>query len=137
MKLRKEIAIGVIATALISGAAIAQVRSERGGNPEAAKMENPVPATEESIARGKEYYEEHCQQCHYDDGKGAEGTFGESGPGASNLVDDHYEFGGSEGEVFAITKGGVLPELYMPMYEGVISDEAIWDIVNYINHGLK
>ena len=133
MSFKKEIAIGLIAAALIGGTAVAQVKTPRGGNPEAAKMKNPVPADEASIARGKEYYEEHCANCHKEDASGVEGGMGESGPPASNLIDEHTDFGGTDGEVFSVIKGGVLPQLYMPMYEGVISDEAIWDVVNYLN----
>ena len=133
MSLRKETAIGLGAGALIGGTATAQVRTPRGSNPEAAKMKNPAPANEASIKRGKEYYDEHSASYHHADASGVEGGMGESGPPASNLIDSEYEFGGSDGEVFAITKGGVSPQLYMPMYEGVISDEAIWDLVNYLN----
>ncbi len=133
MLLRKEITIGLVTAVLFSGAALAQVRTPRGGNPEAAKMENPVEVTEASVKRGKSYYDEHCASCHKDDAAGIEGGMGESGPPASNLIDDHTDFGGSDGEFFAVTKGGVLPDLYMPMYEGVISDEAIWDVINYLD----
>ena len=66
MKLRKEIVIGLAAIVLLGGTAMAQVRTPRGGNPEAAKMTNPVAATEASIKRGKEYYDEHCASCHQD-----------------------------------------------------------------------
>ncbi|MGH8166368.1 MAG: c-type cytochrome, partial [Woeseiaceae bacterium] len=36
----------------------------------AAAIENPVPATEESIARGKGFYEINCLVCHGSDGRG-------------------------------------------------------------------
>ena len=133
MSLRKKIVIGLIAAALIGGTATAQVRTMRGKNPEAEKVKNPVPANATSIKRGKEYYDEHCASCHQADASGVEGGMGESGPPASNLIDNHADFGGSDGEVFAVTRGGILPDLYMPMYEGVISDDAIWDVINYLN----
>lgn len=132
MDLRKNVTVGVIIALLIGGTALAQMRTPRGGNPEAAKMINPIAADDTSVERGRAYYDEHCAQCHMADGSGVEGGMGEAGPPASNLIDDHTDFGGSEGELFAIIRGGVLPDLYMPMYEGVISDDAIWDVVNYL-----
>ena len=39
-------------------------------HPEAAKLKNPVPANEQSIAEGKAQYVKHCAQCHGDAGKG-------------------------------------------------------------------
>jgi mono/diheme cytochrome c family protein len=133
MGLRKEMAVGFTIALLLGGTALAQVRTQRGGSPEAAEMTNPTAADKTSISRGKEYYDEHCASCHKADAAGVEGGMGESGPPASNLIDDHADFGGSDGEIFAVIRGGVLPDLYMPMYEGVISDDAIWDVVNYLN----
>ena len=34
------------------------------GDPEAAKVKNPVAATPESIAAGKQVFQRHCTSCH-------------------------------------------------------------------------
>src|SRR5690349_3142249 len=42
----------------------------------ARKLQNPVPASPEALAAGKESYREHCQSCHGEngDGKGDKAT---------------------------------------------------------------
>jgi mono/diheme cytochrome c family protein len=134
MSLRKGLLAGLfIAGVTASGIVLAQgVSTPRGPNPTAAKMKNPVAADAASIARGKKIYDMKCANCHKPDGSGAEGGPGESGPPPSNLVAAKLEHGQTDGEIFAITKGGVLPDLYMPMFEGVIKDNDIWDVVNYV-----
>lgn len=139
MSLRKELLVGVfIAGVTASGMVLAQGASTpRAPNPEAAKMKNPVAADAASIARGKKLYDAKCANCHKPDGAGAEGGPGESGPPPSSLIHEKLEHGQSDGEIFVIAKGGVLPDLYMPMFEGVIKDNDIWDVVNYIQHELR
>jgi mono/diheme cytochrome c family protein len=139
MSLRKELLVGVlIAGVTASGFALAQgATTPRGPNPTAAKMKNPVPADAASIERGKKIYDAKCANCHKPDGTGAEGGPGESGPPPSNLTNATLEHGQSDGEIFVITKHGVLPDLYMPMFEGVIKDNEIWDTVNYIQNKLR
>jgi len=51
----------------------------RGGNPVAAKVFNPVPATEASIDAGRKTYRTFCPRCHGPEGKGDGG-----GAGAEN-----------------------------------------------------
>ena len=53
----------VCAVGLLTSVAVA--RQAAGGNPEAAKIKNPVSATPESIAAGKKTYTEFgCGTCH-------------------------------------------------------------------------
>jgi len=139
MSLRKALLAGLfVAGVAASGVALAQgVTTPRGPNPTAAKMKNPVAADAASIERGKKLYEAKCANCHKPDGSGAEGGPGESGPPPSNLLHEKLEHGQTDGEIFAITKGGILPDLYMPMFEGVIKDNDIWDVVNYLQNDLR
>ena len=44
------------------------------GNPEAAKVKNPVAATPESVADGKRVYTQKCVSCHGINGEGGPGT---------------------------------------------------------------
>ena len=48
---------------------------KKGGNPEAAKIKNPVAATPESLSAGKRSYQRLCGKCHGPEGKG-DGTAG-------------------------------------------------------------
>jgi len=90
-------------------------------------MKNPVKADAASIAAGKELYNKNCASCHGKTGLGDgvkartletfPGDF--SKPAYQNLPD---------GELFGKTKIG---REEMPKYDGKISDEDIWHMVNY------
>src|SRR5436190_8432810 len=60
--------VAAIATAQDSG----QDTNKRGWTipPGAAQEANPIPASPEVIAKGKQIYEKNCQKCHGKSGKG-------------------------------------------------------------------
>src|SRR4051812_50042555 len=67
------VAVSLTSLAAGSGAQSAQGMAKRGGNPEAAKKQNPVPSTPESIGQGRRVYQRLCSRCH--------GSAGERGGG--------------------------------------------------------
>ena len=100
---------------------------------EYAGLINPVPADEESLARGGELYTQYCASCHGDGGMG-DGPAGEKldplpAPVAhtSRMLGDDYLF-------WRISEGGAHDPFKsaMPAWEGAIDDEARWDLVNYL-----
>jgi len=99
------------------------------GNPEAAKVKNPIASTPESIAAGKVVYAK-CAPCH--------GITGEGGPGndlipaAPSLVDDMWDHGSTDGEIFDNIKNGVGPDFNMVPWKDQWKDEQIWNVVNYV-----
>lgn len=100
----------------------------------AAELEaeqNPVPATEESITKGRVVYTRFCRSCHGTEGKG-DGGGGADGVTVANLVDDTWDHGGADEEIFKTITEGVPPDLYMEPWEGRISEEDIWNVINYI-----
>lgn len=101
----------------------------RGGNPEAAKIRNPVPSTAESIATGRKTYARLCVRCHGPAGKGDGGGAGAGGQPA-DLTDDTWDFGGSDGEIFSVIREGTSAD--MESYADRISETDIWHLVNYI-----
>ena len=95
----------------------------------AAAIENPVPATEESIARGKVFYEINCLVCHGPEGRG-DGPVGlkfvEKAPVDLN---DAYTQDQADGQLFfTLTRGRVL----MPFYRDALSPSERWDVINYV-----
>jgi mono/diheme cytochrome c family protein len=98
-------------------------------NPEAAKVKNPVAATPESIATGKQVYTRYCATCHGINGQGGSGS--DISPPAPNLTDDEWKRGSTDGEIFAVIKNGV-PDLTMEPWGNRIKDEDIWNVVNYV-----
>src|SRR5436309_1591218 len=100
------------------------------GDPEAAKMKNPVAATPESINAGQQLYQRHCASCHGKSGQGGSGN--DLIPPAPNLTDAEWKHGSTDGEIFKVIKEGVPPELNMEPWGDRIKDQDIWNIVNYI-----
>jgi mono/diheme cytochrome c family protein len=124
--------------ALICNASLAAVAGQvkvsptaprRGGNPEARKITNPVASTPESVAAGKRVYARLCVRCHGPLGKGDGGGAGAGGQ-PSDLTDSAWEFGSSDGEIFAVIHDGTSAD--MEAYAEQISDEDIWHLVIYI-----
>jgi mono/diheme cytochrome c family protein len=115
------------AIVLVCGGQIAGVAQ---GNPEAAKMKNPVAASPESLAAGQQMYRRHCAPCH--------GIRGEGGPGndlipaAPDLTDDTWDHGSTDGEIFDNIKNGVPPDFSMVPWKDKLKDDEIWNIVNYL-----
>ncbi len=100
------------------------------GDPEAAKMKNPVASTPESLAAGQQLYQRHCASCHGKNGQGGSGN--DLIPPAPNLIDAEWKHGSTDGEIFKVIKEGVPPELNMEPWGDRIKDPDIWNIVNYI-----
>ena len=100
----------------------------RGGNPEAAKVQNPVAVTPESVSQGRRVYQRLCSRCHGPEGKGDGGASG--GAQAADLTDDHWDYGSSDGEIFTAIHNGT--SIDMEGYAERISDTDIWNVVNYL-----
>ena len=116
--------ITVIAAYFTAIALIAQ------GNPEAAKLKNPVASTPESITAGRQLYARHCASCHGIKGTGGIAT--DISPAAPDLTDAEWVHGDSDGEIFDVIKNGVPPDLSMPAWGDRLKDPDIWNVVNYV-----
>ena len=99
----------------------------KGGNPEAAKIKNPIASSAESAAAGKRVYTRMCVRCHGPEGKG-DGTAATSV--VPDLTDAQWDYGGSDGEIFSVVHDGVSAD--MDGYAARLSDTDIWNVVNYI-----
>ena len=125
----------MVARALVvAGAAFlafqASTAPKSGGNPEAAKIKNPVPATRESLAAGRRAYHLLCEKCHGPEGKG-DGTAATGTKQPSDLTGTKWEYGSSDGEIFSVVHDGT--SLDMEGYSARLSDAEIWNVVNFIN----
>jgi mono/diheme cytochrome c family protein len=100
------------------------------GNPDAAKVKNPVASTPESITAGQAVYAKSCAPCH---GKTAEGGAGNDLiPAAPSLVDATWDHGSTDGEIFDNIKNGVAPDFNMIPWKDQLKDPDIWNVVNYL-----
>jgi mono/diheme cytochrome c family protein len=103
---------------------------------DADKTKNPVQATEESIAKGKELYLErtkgNCIFCHGETGSGNEANIsaGRLRRKPADLTNKERMTSMTDGEVFwKISKGirGI-----MPAGERRLSEEERWHVTNYV-----
>lgn len=94
----------------------------------AAALANPVPATEESLARGRVLFERFCAPCHGPDGRGASGYIIAAGFPPFPLVSDRVR-GFSDGYLYGMIRVG---RNFMPAYGSMISHWDRWHIVNYV-----
>jgi mono/diheme cytochrome c family protein len=118
----------------LAGSVIARQANGKG-DPEAAKIKNPVASSPESIAAGQKQFLALCAGCHGKDAKGGitisviEDRGGNQPP---DLTDDKWDHGSSDGEIFTVVKKGIGPDFFMAPWDGRVSDEDIWNMVNYI-----
>ena len=109
--------------------------SEPHEHPEAQELANPVESSPESLAAGAEAYGRLCAACHGPTGRGdgrlAAGTAAYSAR-PSNLADDTWQHGSTDGEIFTSIRDGIGPDFAMDSFDGPLGEEAIWNLVNYV-----
>jgi len=96
---------------------------------EARKLKNPISSNAESVEAGKKIYQRNCAGCHGPGGKG-DGSMALSGGTPSDLTDDVWDHGSSDGEIFVVIHDGVSSD--MLGYKDKLSDEQIWQVINFI-----
>ena len=106
---------------------------------DAKNLKNPVSPTAKSIDSGKRLYTRLCADCHGVAGDGVSETAtlliqsGKTAP--SDLTDDVWDLGSSDGEIFMVIRDGSGTKQDMKGLNGKpgIVDEDIWNLVNYIH----
>jgi len=104
-------------------------------DPDAKNLRNPVPSTPESLAAGAQSYAKVCALCHgatgNGDGKLAAAT-ADYGAKPSDLTDDVWDHGSTDGLIFVVIRDGIGPDFNMPGFKGRLSETEIWNVVNYV-----
>ncbi len=121
----------VVAASAVWLAGTLAVAQEKGGNPEAAKVKNPVVRSPESIQAGQDSYMKFCRGCHARDAAGGPPAEAGEEP-ASNLIDDQWNHGSTDGEIFKVIKDGIAPALVMEGFGRRLTETDIWNVVNYL-----
>lgn len=94
---------------------------------QAASIINPIPATDESIARGRELYKINCLVCHGAEGRG-EGPVGQLFEYFPLDLTEPYIHEQTDGQIFfQLTRGGI----GMPLYRDALSQNERWDVINF------
>ena len=94
---------------------------------------NPLPATEENIADGREHFGHHCGICHGMDGQASGVPFADKmAPPVPDLTSkDVQDY--SDGQLKWIVENGIDPS-GMPAWKGTLTDEEMWKVVHFIRH---
>jgi copper transport protein len=93
---------------------------------------NPIPADNASIQRGSEAFATNCTTCHGVSGKG-DGPLAQSfDPPAADFTTAHAKLH-LDSEFFNWIRNGK-PGTSMPSFSAVLSDDQIWDVINYLRY---
>lgn len=96
---------------------------------EAAKAENPVKSSPESLARAKKWWNLDCAMCHGANGNGQGETAKDMKLKLVDFTDPKTLKERTDGEVYYIIKNG---HNDMPAEGPRIKTEEGWDLVNYV-----
>ena len=119
--------VGVLTACIVAIAVTASAQ----GNPDAAKIKNPVKATPESIKAGETNYGKYCKFCHGNDATGNV-PLAPKGTNPPSLVDAKWDHGSTDGEIFTTIKNGIGPKFDMDGFKETLSDKEIWTVINYL-----
>ncbi len=97
------------------------------------EQKNPLAATPDTIADGKEAFSHYCVACHGMDGQNTGVPFADrmSPPVPSLASRDVQDY--TDGQLKWVIDYGIWP-IRMPGAKGMLSDDEIWSIVVYLRH---
>ena len=119
----------LLVTLLILVVASTIVAQEGRRNVEVQKLKNPEASNAETLDAGKKVYARYCASCHGPNGKG-DGGMALSGGTPSDLTDETWDYGSTDGEIFVAIKDGVSAD--MLAYKDKLNDKQIWQIVLFL-----
>ena len=94
---------------------------------------NPLPATAENIAAGREAFSHYCVACHGMDGQNTGVPFADSMSPPVPLLSSSEVQSYSDGQLKWVIDNGIEPS-GMPASKGILSDDEIWSTVLFIRH---
>lgn len=119
--------IGAVVTVEATGAVVAVQDEQESQEPQA----NPIAMSEDSVRAGRRVFGRFCRSCHGMRADG-QGMTAPSGSRPANLVDEQWDHGSTDGEIFTVIREGVAPAYDMDAWEGRITDDDIWNIINFL-----
>src|SRR5512147_1836656 len=94
---------------------------------------NPIPPTDEDLARGRRAFSHYCTVCHGLDGQATGVPFAQSmSPPVPPLGDPEVQ-AYTDGQLHSVIENGLFPS-GMPASRGILNDEEIWSIVLWLRH---
>ena len=97
------------------------------------KQKNPLPATSDTIADGKEAFSHYCVACHGMDGQNTGVPFADHmSPPIPSLASKEVQLY-TDGQLKWVIDNGIWPS-GMPGSKGTLSDDEVWSIVVYLRN---
>ncbi|MBH0203731.1 MAG: cytochrome c [Nitrospira sp.] len=98
---------------------------------------NPLPATEETIEKGKKLFQgkAFCLTCHGRDGKGLGGDIEPGtlkGPLPRDFTDQDWQAARTDGELLWILKNGSKGTAMAPFIPLILTEEEAWQVLLYV-----
>jgi mono/diheme cytochrome c family protein len=94
---------------------------------------SPLASTDENVRRGQQAFSSYCVACHGLDGQNTGVPFADAmSPPVPRLTAPEVQ-GYTDGQLHSIIENGLFPS-GMPAARGILSDEELWRIVQYIRH---
>lgn len=100
-----------------------------GGAATSEELRNPFPPDPQSLAAGRQDYNENCMVCHGVTGRGDGPEAAQLDPPPLDLV-LHVPLH-ADGDLFHFIQDGI-PDTAMAGWGGKLTDEEIWHVINYI-----
>ena len=113
---------------LLAGNTTQQAQEARR-NAEAQKLKNPEPNNPEAVEAGKKLYQRYCASCHGPQAKG-DGGMSLAGGTPSDLTDETWDYGSTDGEIFVAIREGVSSD--MLAYQEKLNEKQTWQVVHYL-----
>ena len=130
--MRRNCFISLIVVSVVSLVAVTASAQNPGGSPDGKKMKNPVASSPESIKAGAASFGKYCKFCHNADAKG-NGPMAPKDTHPSDLTDAKWDRGSTDGEIFMVIKEGAGPKFDMKGFKSKMTDQEIWNVVNYLH----
>lgn len=97
------------------------------------KQRNPLAASKDTIADGKDAFSHYCAACHGLDGQNTGVPFADRmAPPVPSLASSGVQ-AYTDGQLKWVIDNGIWPS-GMPGSSGILSNDEIWSIVVYIRH---
>ena len=97
------------------------------------KEQNPLPATPANIREGQAAFSHYCLVCHGLDGQNTGVPFAEAMSPPVPLLSSPEVQEYTDGQLKWVITNGIFPS-GMPASRGILNDEEMWAIVDYIRH---
>ena len=94
---------------------------------------NPLPPTPENIHTGQRVFSYYCVACHGLDGQNTGVPFAQAMSPPVPLLNSSTVQAYTDGQLKWIITHGIYPS-GMPASQGVLSDDEMWALVDYIRH---